>query len=72
MNKRDSKKIVNERMRKMQRFITFDEAKVRYALGITTLRKMAKDCGALYKVGRSARIRMDIMDEYMDIFVENC
>lgn len=59
-----------ERMRKMQRFLTVEEAKLRYALGKTTLRVIAKDCGALYKIGKSVRIRMDIMDEYLDTFVD--
>jgi hypothetical protein len=57
-------------MKAVQRFLSMEEAKVRYALGETTLRKLAKDCGAVYKIGKSMRIRLDVMDSYMETFLE--
>lgn len=59
---------VHKRMDKRKKFIKYSEAEERYGLGITTLRKMANDCNALYKVGKSALINVEIFDEYMESF----
>lgn len=53
-----------------KKYITYSEAAERYGLGETTLRKMAKDCGALYKIGKAARIKVDVFDEYMETFLD--
>ena len=58
-------KRINDRMK----YITYEQAQERYGLGETTLRKMAIDCGALYKVGRAARIKVDTMDKYFETFL---
>lgn len=59
---------VHERMEKRKKFIKYPEAEERYGLGITTLRKMAQDSKALYKVGKSALINVEIFDKYMESF----
>lgn len=64
----EKKDSLNQRIQFCHKFITYEEAKERYSLGETTLRQMAKDCGALYKIGKAARINMDIMDSYLESF----
>lgn len=59
---------VKKRVESRKLLISYEEATERYNLGVTTLRKMAKDCKALYKIGRSARINIEIMDKYMETF----
>ena len=51
-------------------FLNYEEASARYGLGETSLRKMAKECHALYKIGGAARIRIDTMDQYIESFLD--
>ena len=46
---------VQKRINDRKKFLTYEEAEQRYGLGETTIRKMAKDCKALSKIGRAAR-----------------
>ena len=41
---------------------TLEEATARYRLGATTVRKVAKELGALYKIGRVVRVDIPKMD----------
>lgn len=65
---------VRKRISDRQKYITYEEAFIRYGLGETTIRKMAKDCDALYKIGRAARIKVEVFDEYFETFLDgsNC
>lgn len=59
-----------KRIEARQKYLTYQEAEVRYGLGETTLRKMARDCKALYKIGRAARIDMEVFDKYFETFLD--
>ena len=61
---------VQRRMDERVKYIDYEEAKERYGLGETTIRKMAKECGALYKIGKAARIRVDVFDKYIETFCD--
>ena len=59
-----------KRVQARQKYLTYQDAEIRYGLGETTLRKMAKDCKALYKIGRAARIDMEVFDKYFETFLD--
>ena len=59
---------ISERMCNREKFIDYKKAKIRYGLGITTLREYAVKCGAIHHFGRAARIDVDIMDAYLKTF----
>jgi len=61
---------VQKRINDRKKFLTYEEAEQRYGLGETTIRKMAKDCKALYKIGRAARIKVDVFDQYFETFLD--
>jgi hypothetical protein len=60
------------RMRKLQAketenalLITCQQACDRYNLGLTSVRQLMKDSGAMVKIGKSVRINMPVMDAYI-------
>jgi hypothetical protein len=52
-----------------QKLLTVAEARERYRLSRETVVKYAKTAGAFRKFGKSARIDMVLMDQYID---EHC
>lgn len=44
--------------------VTYQQAADRYNLGLTTIQRVAKDCGAVRHYGRSVRVVVGIMDKY--------
>ncbi len=70
MRRNDEQAISNvqKRMDGRKKLITYKQACEDYSLGITTLRKMAKDCGAYYKIGSAARIDVEVFEEYLKTF----
>ena len=44
--------------------LSYRQASERYNLGLNTIQKVAKDCGAVRHYGKSARVVVKIMDEY--------
>jgi hypothetical protein len=59
---------IQKRQDERKMLINYEEAHERYGLGVTSLRKRAKECRALYKIGKSAFINVKIMDEYIETF----
>ena len=51
------------------KYISTEQAKVRYQLCYNSLAKIAKEAGAFIKIGRSARIDTEKLDAYL---AENC
>lgn len=49
-----------------KRYMTIDDAQERWALGQTTLRRLAKEAGAWIEIGRSRRIDVGRLDAYLD------
>lgn len=60
---------VRKRTRSNAKYITYSEARERYGLGETMLRKMATDSGSLRKFGKAARINVEIFDAYAETFL---
>lgn len=48
--------------------VTLEQAAKRVNLGLSTVRKYANDCGAALKIGRSYRINIARLVEYLNTF----
>ena len=49
-----------------KKFISYQEGKDLYSVGLHTFEQMAKDAGAVYHVKRRALVNTEIMDEFME------
>lgn len=45
---------------------TLEQASLRYGFGRNRMRTIAKDAGAVIKIGKSVRVNFTILDKYMD------
>ena len=45
--------------------LSYRQAAARYNLGLTSVQRIAKDCGAVRHFGKTARVVISIMDEYV-------
>jgi hypothetical protein len=45
--------------------LTYQQAAQRYNLGLTTIMKTARECGAIRHLGKSARVVVSVMDAYL-------
>ena len=54
----------------MKKYVNAAEGAVIYSIGKTHLMILAKDAGAVYKVGASALINTEIFDKYLERFHE--
>ena len=52
-----------------KRFVRYDEACEIYSMGLTKLKEIARDAGAMYKLNRLVLINLDKMDEYVETFI---
>ena len=46
-------------------FITLNEGSDYYGLGIKPFARIAREAGAVYKIGKMVRIRRDILEEHL-------
>ncbi len=46
-------------------FITLSEGADYYGLGMKPFTRIAREAGAVYKIGKMVRIRRDILEEYL-------
>lgn len=53
-----------------KKFVRYEEGAKLYSMGIGTFQKIAKEAGAVYKVGRISLVNTEIIDEYMESFRE--
>lgn len=60
MNKATRHEITNNTM-----LITYEQARERYNLGRNVVMKLAKESGALVKIGKAARVDVETMDNYI-------
>ena len=51
------------------KLITYEQASERYQLGRTSLIRIANECGAIRKIGRSVRLNLDVMDEAIESYM---
>lgn len=61
----DTRKLFKDGRKK---FVTVEEGALLYSMGIHRFRDIAKDAKALYHVGRSALVNIEIVDEFMEMF----
>ena len=54
----------------MKKFVNATEGSIIYSISKTHLMVLAKDAGALYKVGNSALINTEIFEKYLEQFKE--
>ena len=48
--------------------LTLPQAVATFNLSSATVRRLAQDCGAVLKIGRSVRIKKDALSEYINTF----
>ena len=46
-------------------FITLNEGVEYYGLGMKPFTRIAREAGAVYKIGKMVRIRRDLLEEYL-------
>ncbi len=52
-----------------KKFVRYDEACELYSMGLTKLKEIARDAGAVYKLNRLVLINTDKLDEYIETFL---
>ena len=56
--------------RNMQKFVRYAEGAKMYSMGLSKFQELAKDAKACYKVGQLVLVNTEILDEYMEQFIE--
>jgi len=51
-----------------KKFVTYEQACELYCMGITKLKDVAREAGAMYKLNRKVLINIDKMDAYIETF----
>lgn len=51
-----------------KKFVRYDEGAVLYSIGVNSFRKIAKDAGALYHIGKTVLVNTEIVDDYLEHF----
>ncbi len=49
-----------------KKYIRLDEATKLYSIGLSTVRKLAKDSGAVYKIGGTVLIKVETFENYIE------
>ncbi len=52
-----------------RKYVRCDEACKIYSMGLTKLKEIAKDAGAIYKLNRMVLISLEKMDKYIETFL---
>ncbi len=65
-----SYKIYSETKDVMKKYVNATEGAIIYSLGKTRFMALAKEAGAVYKVGNSALVNTEIFEEYLEQFHE--
>jgi len=52
-----------------KKYVRYEEACEIYSMGLTKLKEIARDAGAVYKLNRLVLINVDKMDEYIETFL---
>lgn len=51
-----------------KKFVRYKEGAEIYSMSIRKFQDMAKDAGAIYKVGKMALVNCELFDQYMETF----
>lgn len=65
-----SYKSYSETKEMMKKYVNASEGAVIYGIGKTRFMDLAKEAGAIYKVGKSALVNTSLFEEYMERFRE--
>ena len=52
-----------------KKYVRYDVACDMYGMGLTKLKEVARDAGAVYKLNRLVLINVEKMDEYIETFL---
>lgn len=53
---------------KKKKFVRYQEGAEIYSMSVRKFQDLAKDAGAIYKVGKMALVNCEIFDKYLDSF----
>ena len=53
---------------KKKKFVRYNEGAEIYSMSVRKFQDLAKDAGAIYKVGKMALVNCEIFDRYMETF----
>lgn len=53
---------------KKKKFVRYKEGSEIYSMSLRKFQELAKDAGAIYKVGKMALVNCEILDRYMETF----
>ena len=53
---------------KIKKFVRYQEGADIYSMSVRKFQDLAKDAGAIYKVGKMALVNCEIFDQYMETF----
>ena len=56
---------LKEQKEKRKKFIRYKEGVELYSIGMTKFQEIAKESGAVYKIGQMALVNTEILDEYI-------
>ena len=54
----------------MKKYVNATEGSIIYSLGKTRFMALAKEAGAIYKVGASALVNTEVFEQYLEQFLE--
>lgn len=54
--------------REKEKFVRYNEGAEIYSMSVRKFQDLAKDAGAIYKVGKMALVNCEIFDRYMETF----
>jgi hypothetical protein len=64
----DSAKGIMAKRMKLNKYMRYREAALFYCLGVSNIKRLAKESGALLHVGKCVLIDTDIFEKYLDSF----
>lgn len=53
---------------KKKKFVRYQEGAEIYSMSVRKFQNLAKDAGAIYKVGKMALVSCELFDKYMETF----
>ena len=53
---------------KEKKYVRYQEGADMYSISLRKFQDLAKDAGAIYKVGKMVLVKVDIMDAYLETF----
>lgn len=65
-----SYKTYSEKKELLKKYVNASEGAIIYSIGKTRFMKLAEEAGAIYKVGSSALVNMQLFEEYLEKYRE--